>query len=274
MTTSKGTIQGYNGIAISDDKHQIILQANTFGSVGEQQTLQPAIEAMKEQFDKLGAVNTFDHAKLTADSGFHSENNLKYLATTGLDTYIADTGFRSRNPLFTQSATYHQEKEKNRRKKSKIKQRRFIPADFDFNKKQLTCTCPAGQPMWLSSKQNKIKDKLYYRFEGYLNHCRDCVVIKRCMQKEVKEHGRQVIFPHDKSTQKQNLSDRMKEKIDSGSGRREYSKRLGTIEPVFGNITTNKGMNRFTLRGQKKVNTQWQMYCLVHNIEKLRHSLH
>ena len=27
MTTSKGTIQGYNGIAINDDKHQIILQA-------------------------------------------------------------------------------------------------------------------------------------------------------------------------------------------------------------------------------------------------------
>jgi transposase len=44
MTTSKGTIQGYNGIAINDDKHQIILQAQTWGLVGEQQTLQPAIK--------------------------------------------------------------------------------------------------------------------------------------------------------------------------------------------------------------------------------------
>jgi hypothetical protein len=44
MTTSKGTIQGYNGIAINDDKHQVILQAQTWGSVGEQQTLKPAIE--------------------------------------------------------------------------------------------------------------------------------------------------------------------------------------------------------------------------------------
>nr|WP_257721046.1 transposase [Colwellia sp. MT41] len=58
------------------------------------------------------------------------------------------------------------------------------------------------------------------------------------------------------------------------SCRRQYSKRLGAIEPVFGNITVNKGMNKFTLRGQEKVNTQWQMYCLVHNIEKLRNSLH
>jgi len=55
---------------------------------------------------------------------------------------------------------------------------------------------------------------------------------------------------------------------------KQYSKRLGAIEPVFGNITVNKGMNKFTLRGQEKVNSQWQMYCLVHNIEKLRNSLH
>lgn len=271
MTTSKGTIQGYNGIAISDDKHQIILQANTCGSVGEQQTLQPAIEAVKEQLEKLGTVNAFKDTKFTADSGFHSENNLNYLATTGLDSYIADTGFRSRNPLFTQSATYPQEKEKNRLKRSKIKRRRFVPADFNFDKNTMSCTCPAKQPMWLSSENNKIKDKYYYRFEGYLKHCRSCSLRKQCMQKEVKLHGRQVIFPHDKETQKQNFSDRMKEKIDSPSGRREYSKRLGTIEPVFGNITTNKGMNRFTLRGQDKVNSQWLMFCLVHNIEKLRH---
>ncbi|WP_404842443.1 MULTISPECIES: transposase [unclassified Colwellia] len=33
-------------------------------------------------------------------------------------------------------------------------------------------------------------------------------------------------------------------------------------------------MNKFTLRGQEKVNTQWQLYCLVHNIEKLRISLY
>jgi hypothetical protein len=41
------------------------------------------------------------------------------------------------------------------------------------------------------------------------------------------------------------------------------------VEPVFGNIRHNKRLNRFTLRVTKKVGTQWQLYCLVHNIEKL-----
>ena len=61
----------------------------------------------------------------------------------------------------------------------------------------------------------------------------------------------------------------MKRAIDSERGRRLYSQRIGTVEPVFGNIRSNKGLNRFTLRGRKKVNTQWNLYCMVHNIEKM-----
>lgn len=44
---------------------------------------------------------------------------------------------------------------------------------------------------------------------------------------------------------------------------------MSVVEPVLGNIGTNKGLNRFSLRGEKKVQGQWQLYCLVHNIEKL-----
>ncbi|WP_346424311.1 transposase [Neptunomonas phycophila] len=58
-------------------------------------------------------------------------------------------------------------------------------------------------------------------------------------------------------------------KTDSPMGRHIYSKRLGTVEPVFGNLESNKGLKRFTLRGKEKVNAQWLLYCMVHNIEKI-----
>jgi hypothetical protein len=48
MTTSKGTIQGYNGVATVDKKHQIIIDAQAFGSGQEQHTLQPILETIKE----------------------------------------------------------------------------------------------------------------------------------------------------------------------------------------------------------------------------------
>ena len=94
------------------------------------------------------------------------------------------------------------------------------------------------------------------------------------MRNTPKSTGRQAQFVNDSSANVISCTDKMKIKIDSSAGRREYSKRLGTIEPVFGNITVNKGMNKFTLRSQEKVNVQCQMCSLVHNIEKLRNSLH
>ena len=130
-----------------------------------------------------------------------------------------------------------------------------------------------NKPLWRQSAGIITAGKSYSRFTGYLKDCRVCPLQNECMRKSPKSTGRQVQFLTEK-VQNISHSDRMKIKIDSSIGRRQYSKRLGAIEPIFGNITVNKGMNKFTLRGQDKVNTQWQMYCLVHNIEKLRSRLH
>jgi hypothetical protein len=61
----------------------------------------------------------------------------------------------------------------------------------------------------------------------------------------------------------------MKQKIDSAMGRHIYSQRLGTVEPVFGNITSSIGFKRFSLRGKQKVNGQWQLISMIHNILKI-----
>ena len=60
----------------------------------------------------------------------------------------------------------------------------------------------------------------------------------------------------------------MRRKFDTLFGCFIYNKRIAIVETVFDNLK-NKGMCRFTLRGKKKVNTQWQLFSLVHNIEKI-----
>ncbi|MEL0638831.1 transposase [Marinomonas sp. TI.3.20] len=276
MITSKGTVQGYNGIAINDDKHQIILQAQTWGSVGEQQTLVPVITQLKQQLDKLTKQKQpNEHTiKFTADSGFNSEANLEFMAQSGFDSYIDDNQFRKRNPLFKESETYETEQEKRRLKRSKGRPRLFTSDDFHYDEATQTCRCPAGNQMWRSGVNVNSYSQKYTRFCGYLKDCKVCPLQHQFMRKPSIKTGRQVQFKNDESRQKLSYGDKMKVKIDSPIGRRQYGKRLGAIEPVFGNITVNKGINKFTLRGQEKVNTQWKMYCLVHNIEKLRNSLH
>ena len=41
------------------------------------------------------------------------------------------------------------------------------------------------------------------------------------------------------------------------------------LRPLFGNLSSNKRLTRFSLRTKDKVQSQWRMYCTVHNIEKL-----
>jgi hypothetical protein len=62
----------------------------------------------------------------------------------------------------------------------------------------------------------------------------------------------------------------MREKIDSDEGRARYSERIGTVEPVFGNINTTMGLRRFSPRSKLKVNTQWLLFSLSHKIGKLQ----
>ena len=61
----------------------------------------------------------------------------------------------------------------------------------------------------------------------------------------------------------------MRQAIDSPKGHHLYSQRIGTVEPVFANIRHNKRLAHLNHRGRCKVNTQWNLYCMVHNIEKL-----
>jgi hypothetical protein len=88
----------------------------------------------------------------------------------------------------------------------------------------------------------------------------------QCLRKPATTKVRQVAVLTRKSTQTH--TERMRQRIDSEHGRERYGQRFATVEPVFGNLRHNKGLNRFTLRGQDKVDGQWKLFALVHNIEK------
>jgi len=48
MSTSHGVIQGYNGVAVVDEKHQIIVKAEAHGEGQEAHLLQPMLESTRE----------------------------------------------------------------------------------------------------------------------------------------------------------------------------------------------------------------------------------
>jgi len=57
--------------------------------------------------------------------------------------------------------------------------------------------------------------------------------------------------------------------LASDWGAELYLKRQGTVEPVFGQIKSNRGANRFLRRGRSAVRSEWRLLAATHNLLKL-----
>ncbi len=107
------------------------------------------------------------------------------------------------------------------------------------------------------------------QFKARDEDCRGCALRHRCLKNPASGRGRNVSLFGRALHDENEPSQMMRKAIDSARGRALYSRRMATVEPVFANIRHHKRMSRFTLRSKAKVATHWQLYCLVHNIEKI-----
>ena len=264
MATSKGVIQGYTGVAAVDSRHQIIVEAQAHGTGSEQDLLLPMIEATAE-------YRTAD-TLITADAGYHAKRNIEALAAQGIPALIADNGMRQRDERFKEQAKYKALPDPLYDKAHpKTGGRHFRPRDFDYDEETGICRCPAGKKLYQNGANCLHNGLIGTKFQGAQRDCLPCERRNQCLRTPDKTQTRQVCFFRGKADLQESATDRMKRAIDSERGRELYGQRFATVEPVFGNLRANKRLNRFTLRGRRKVDTQWKLYCLVPNIEKLAH---
>ena len=269
MKTSHGVVQGYDGVAVVDNKHQIIVHAEAFGAPQEHALLQPMVEGTRENLTAIGTPDIFDKTKLTADSGFHSEANMQVLMEQGIDAYVADTQFRKRDPRFADRDRY---KERTRKEYAAAHgtTTTYTTQYFTMSDDARYCICPAGKRLYRNGGNVMMNGKPAIKFHGRKTDCRACALRTKCVRHPDTTEGRQVYFLQGRSPSlPESFTEKMKRKIDSVKGRLIYNKRLATAEPVFANICSTLGLNRFTLRGKRKANIQWLLYCIVHNLLKV-----
>jgi len=274
MKASKGTIQGYNGIATADSQHQVIIDAEAIGEGQEQAVLRGVLIRIRQRFQRWGISDDIyaDGLIVTADTGYSNKDNIEYLYENGINAYVPDNQFRQRDPAFE-----HQRKKHKSKKPIKKKSPVLLEAsDFHLDSDKARCICPAGESLSQKAERTDNNGNLKLFFQGRLSQCRNCTLKHQCMRRpEAADtrtgHGRQVSFIISPGKRHWTAVQWMRQRIDSIKGKLIYSQRLKTVEPVFGNIRSNKGLDRFTLRGREKVNAQWQLFALVHNIEKLSH---
>ena len=113
MITSHGFIQGYNGQALVDDKHQVVVHAEAFGTVSDHEHVGPMMQGAKENMQSIGHdEDYFTGATFVADTNYHSQSNIETCQEMELDAYIPDRYFRRRDPTYETQKRYWPKKKK------------------------------------------------------------------------------------------------------------------------------------------------------------------
>jgi transposase len=267
MTTSHGVLQGYNGVAMVDSKHQVVVAAEAFGHIAEGHTLVSMVNQTIDNMKEVG-VETKDlkSSLVLADSGFNEKNALEELKERKIPALIADGRFRKRDINMPSQDHYRL---RARKKSSKI----FTPADF--------LKSPDGRDVLIcpNEKELRFKTDKYDNKKGIVGRqyvaeyadCQSCPLRSQCtkgsgLSADGSKRGRQVLKKVDDES---SAYHEMIKLIDTPENKLLYSYRMQIVEPVFAHIRIQKRLDRFTLRGKSKVNGQWMLFCTLHNMWKL-----
>jgi transposase len=252
MWSSHGPIQGYNGQALIDAKHQVIVHAEAFGHSQDYAHGPPVLDGARENLQHLGYGEEYFEGKiLTADSNYHSTTNIRKCEQIGLDAYIPDRFFRKRDQRFS-----------TRRKPRK----RFRLEDFHHDETTDQYICPRGKRLKLLAGKIFRDGFVQRQYVADEHDCGSCPFQLKCLRAKSNKR-RHLSIPV--GVDLTNPLRRMVAKVDSPEGRKIYHQRIAIAEPVYANIRTHKRLDRFTLRGKVKVNIQWLLYCMVHNMGKI-----
>jgi transposase len=265
MVSSHGVVQGYNANAVVDEESQVVVHPEVFGDGEDSNHAGPMLEGARKNLEAVGREEPLKGVTFSADSSYFSIENLEACKEHEVDAYIPDRNFRKRDPRFAEAQRHRRSVDK-QKKRYKSKKQWFTVEDFHYDDRLGKLICPAGEQMYLNGRREYPNGYRAVSYRATKRACSSCHLRAKCMRNP-EGQSRQVNLIYGRRPG--SLTDAMKAKIDTPQGRRTYSKRLGIVEPVFGNIRAQKGMDRFTLRGRKKVNVQWMLYCLVHNIGKI-----
>jgi transposase len=231
MKTTGGIKTAYNAQASVDEKTQVIVAADVTNQPNDKEQLLPMIEQTEQ--NTAASIDT-----LSADSGYSTPENLQKLEAYDIDAYIPDDIYQGRS----------------RGKKVSP----FDKDNFIYEQSDDVFICPAGKVLkfWQTKRDGKSVYRVYR-----CRHCDSCQHFGPCTKsKRGRTVWRRVVDEKIKA---------MRAKLDSDEGKVIYAKRRHIVEPVFGHIKTILGFTGFHLRGLEKVNAEFKLVAIAHNLKKI-----
>lgn len=232
-----GQLKPAYNVQISTE-NQILTNFSIHQRAGDPATFIPHIEQFSRFYNKYPKV-------AVADSGYGSEQNYQYAENQEIEAFIKYNYF-------------HKEQ------KRAYKKNPFLTANLFYNPQCDYLICPMGQRMNKVGTAKKVSDLGYTSQVSIYQaqNCQGCPLRTGCHKSE---NNRRIEINHELNR----LRKTARQKLLSETGVYHRGKRPIEPEAVFGHIKYNNKFNRFTLKGLEKVEIEFGLVAIAHNLRKI-----
>jgi len=224
-------------------ENQIIVNYTLHQNPTDTKTLKPHLENYQQTYGE----QTFNELEtITADAGYGSEENYDALEDKGITAYVKYN-------------TFEKEQDKNYQKKHKT----FSKENLYYNQEEDYYVCPMGQKMYKTHQSQKITEAGYKQNLSHYQaqNCQGCPLRSQCFKAK---GNRSIERNHNLERHKQ----KTRELLLSETGIQKRKQRSADVEPVFAHLKHNNGFRRFSLKGIKKVELEFGLMAIAHNLRK------
>jgi len=241
MTDKRGVKNpDYNAQNAVDDAFEVLTAVDVTDTPSDNELLFPMKEKSKENTGR-------NHENTLADAGYGDKGKFVEMEHDG------DTEY------FVPDKTMYSSKKNP-----------FSKWNFKKDPNDDVYICPMGKKMIYQRACKDSKGLLYRLYECV--DCSDCNMRKKCLRtskkrrvdENLKSNRKIAIYPEDKYVKK------MREKLETDTGKKIYQRRMSTVEPLHGDMQKNHGFIQFVLRGIEKVRVEYNLMGIAHNIRKIK----
>lgn len=217
---------------------QFITHYSIHQTAGDTTTLATHLNGFEQQYGKQSK-------EVIADAGYGSEENYEMMEQKQLDAYVKYNYF-------------HKEQKRTQ------KQNPFLVQNLYYNESENFFVCPMGQKLEHVGKGKRKSTNGFISQVDYYEakRCQGCPLRGMCH----KNAGNKKIEINHKLNQ---YRAKAREMLTSERGLLHRSKRPIEVEAVFGQLKSNNKFSRFTLRKMDKVNIEFGLMSIGHNLRKL-----
>ncbi|MFZ1788002.1 MAG: IS1182 family transposase [Saprospiraceae bacterium] len=219
-------------------ENQFITHVSIHQTPGDTTTLTSHLDGFEKAYEKQSK-------EVVADAGYGSEENYEMLENKGVAAYVKYNYF-------------HKEQ------KRKMKNDPFLVQNLFYNQEHDFYVCPMGQRMENVGNGRRVSSNGYESQVSYYQakRCNSCPLRGMCHEAK----GNRMIQVNHRLNE---LKNKAKDLLTSDKGIEHRSKRPVEVEAVFGQLKSNNKFNRFTMRGLEKVELEFLLMAMGHNLRKM-----